>query len=202
MTTFKVSKNTIIFTFFSLIVLMPAYITDQLSFIKMLSNVTAACMVLFLVKEKIQLSKFGAVVSVYYLYTVINSYFHGQGEIHFLISTAKMLFFLCVVDIVLSKRYEKTITILYVIFLIITVADVLSVFLFPNGLYQTTTTWNEWSSSDVKGWLLGNKNNHIIWYLTTIYLSYVKYRMTDLKKYEVRWYIVMFITLVTVIHIQ
>lgn len=27
-------------------------------------------------------------------------------------------------------------------------------------------------------------------------------RMTDLKKYEVRWYIVMFITLVTVIHIQ
>lgn len=81
-------------------------------------------------------------------------------------------------------------------------ADVLSVFLFPNGLYQTTTTWNEWSSSDVKGWLLGNKNNHIIWYLTTIYLSYVKYRMTDLKKYEVRWYIVMFITLVTVIHIQ
>lgn len=181
---------------------MPAYITDQLSFIKMLSNVTAACMVLFLVKEKIQLSKFGAVVSVYYLYTVINSYFHGQGEIHFLISTAKMLFFLCVVDIVLSKRYEKTITILYVIFLIIIVADVLSVFLFPNGLYQTTTTWNEWSSSDVKGWLLGNKNNHIIWYLTTIYLSYVKYRMTDLKKYEVRWYIVMFITLVTVIHIQ
>ena len=202
MTTIKVSKSTIIFTFFSLIVLMPAYITDQLSFIKMLSNVTAACMVLFLVKEKIQLSKFGAVVSVYYLYTVINSYFHGQGEIHFLISTAKMLFFLCVVDIVLSKRYEKTITILYVIFLIIIVADVLSVFLFPNGLYQTTTTWNEWSSSDVKGWLLGNKNNHIIWYLTTIYLSYVKYRMTDLKKYEVRWYIVMFITLVTVIHIQ
>ena len=132
MTTIKVSKNTIIFTFFSLIVLMPAYITDQLSFIKMLS-VTAACMVLFLVKEKIQLSKFGAVVSVYYLYTVINSYFHGQGEIHFLISTAKMLFFLCVVDIVLSKRYEKTITILYVIFLIIIVADVLSVFLFPNG---------------------------------------------------------------------
>ena len=168
----------------------------------MLSNVTAACMVLFLVKEKIRLSKFGAVVSVYYLYTVINSYFHGQGEIHFLISTAKMLFFLCVVDIVLSKRYEKTITILYVIFLIITVADVLSVFLFPNGLYQTTTTWNEWSSSDVKGWLLGNKNNHIIWYLTTIYLSYVKYRMTVLKKYEVRWYVVMFITLVTVIHIQ
>ena len=107
MTTIKVSKNTIIFTFFSLIVLMPAYITDQLSFIKMLSNVIAACMVLFLVKEKIQLSKFGAVVSVYYLYTVINSYFHGQGEIHFLISTAKMLFFLCVVDIVLSKRYEK-----------------------------------------------------------------------------------------------
>lgn len=202
MTTIKVSKNTIIFTFFSLIVLMPAYITDQLSFVKMLSNVTAACMVLFLVKEKIQLSKFGAVVSVYYLYTVINSYFHGQGEIHFLISTAKMLFFVCVVDIVLSKRYEKTITILYVIFLIIIVADVLSVFLFPNGLYQTTTTWNEWSSSDVKGWLLGNKNNHIIWYLTTIYLSYVKYRMTDLKKYEVRWYIVMFITLVTVIHIQ
>ena len=202
MTTIKVSKNTIIFTFFSLIVLMPAYITDQLSFIKMLSNVIAACMVLFLVKEKIQLSKFGAVVSVYYLYTVINSYFHGQGEIHFLISTAKMLFFLCVVDIVLSKRYEKTITILYVIFLIITVADVLSVFLFPNGLYQTTTIWNEWSSSDVKGWLLGNKNNHIIWYLTTIYLSYVKYRMTDLKKYKVRWYIVMFITLVTVIHIQ
>lgn len=52
MTTIKVSKNTIIFTYFSLIVLMPAYITDQLSFIKMLSNVTAACMVLFLVKEK------------------------------------------------------------------------------------------------------------------------------------------------------
>lgn len=113
-----------------------------------------------------------------------------------------MLLFLCVIDIVLAKRYEKVISILYIIFLIITIVDIVSIFLFPDGLYQTTTTWNEWSSSNVKGWLLGNKNNHIIWYLTTMYLSYVKYIMTDLKKYKVRWYIVMFITLVTVIHIQ
>ena len=202
MTSIKISKNSIVFAFFSLIILMPAYITDQMSFFKALSNFVAICMVLFIVKEKIRLSKFGISVSVYYLYIVINGYFHGQGEIHFLISTAKMLLFLCVIDIVLAKRYEKVISILYVIFLIITIVDIVSIFLFPDGLYQTTTTWNEWSSSDVKGWLLGNKNNHIIWYLTTMYLSYVKYIMTDLKKYKVRWYIVMFITLVTVIHIQ
>jgi len=202
MTNFRVSKNSIIFTFFTLIILMPAYIADQLSIIKILSNVVAVCMVLFIIKERVKLSKFGMTVSVYYLYIVINGFLHGQGEIHFLISTVKMLLFLCVVDIALTKRYEKTISILYVIFLIVTIVDILSVFLFPDGLYQTTTTWNQWSSSVIEGWLLGNKNNHIVWYLTTIYLSYIKYRMTGLKKHEVTWYLVMLFTLVTVIRIQ
>lgn len=55
MTSIKISKNSIVFAFFSLIILMPAYITDQMSFFKALSNFVAICMVLFIVKEKIRL---------------------------------------------------------------------------------------------------------------------------------------------------
>ena len=36
MTSIKISKNSIVFAFFSLIILMPAYITDQMSFFKAL----------------------------------------------------------------------------------------------------------------------------------------------------------------------
>lgn len=202
MTNIRISKNSACFAFFALVTLMPAYIVNQSSIIKMLSNVVAVCMALYIFKEKLRLSQIGIAVAIYYLYLMANTYLHGQGEIHFLISTAKMLFFIVVVDIMLAKHYEKAVSVLYVVFVAITILDVISIFLFPNGLYQTTTIWNQWSSSSIEGWLLGNKNNHALWYLVAIYLSYIKQRITGLKKNKVIWYFVMFVTLVAVIRMQ
>lgn len=202
MTNIKISKNALYLVFFSWIMLMPAYVVENLPIIKTLNNLVAVCMILFVVKEKFRLLKMGVAIAVYYVYLIVNTYVHGQGEIHFLVSTIKMGLFLYVVDIMLNKNYKKSINILYNLFVILFLADVISILLFPEGLYRTTTIWNEWSSSIVEGWLLGNKNNHVLWYLVTIYLTYIKQKMTGLRKYKRIWHVVMLLALVSVIRMH
>lgn len=65
------------------------------------------------------------------------------------------------------ERYpSRLLQVAFLVLAIICLWDVLSVVLNPNGLYQDVRYENEYYTASLNGWVLGLKNNHILWFLS------------------------------------
>lgn len=168
-----VSKKSIVLFFTLLIMLMPSYFADMIPGYKLLANIFAVVGVMFLVQNKIAPSKYTGLIIAYYVYLLFVTGYNGNLDHHDVISTAKMIVVLLMVEYFMRYRYKSGIHIILFITGVFVVADLISVVAFPNGIYQTATVWNEWSTSYAAQWILGNKNNRIVWYLVAILLVYL-----------------------------
>lgn len=64
------------------------------------------------------------------------------------------------------------------------ILDFISIVLYPDGLYQSVTVWNEWTSTSAAQWILGNKNNRCYWYFIAIILSVWKLALEKIEGTE------------------
>ncbi|WP_408071425.1 O-antigen ligase family protein [Butyrivibrio sp. JL13D10] len=125
-------------------------------------------------------SRMVLLVWVYYIYLVANSFLAGNKDIHLITSSIKILALLAVIDMQIQSNQQKAIEILYYVVGFFCMVDAASIIFFPDGLYQLTTNWNEWSYSISNYWIFGHKNNHAIWFILFGYLTYL--HCTNLKK--------------------
>lgn len=127
----------------------------------------------FLLLKKYRPSKF-IIMSVLYIgFIIIMSFINktDRADYHLIVSNAKMLTYMGVVEWSLRKDTERAVNTLFGVLLVYVLMDFASIVLFPGGLYFKETVWNEWSTSRYAQWIFGNKNNHGYWYLSLLLLG-------------------------------
>lgn len=167
----KVSKNTIFFLCYSIIVLLPAYFSN--AFFDLLDNVFLIFGCLYLLHHKFKTDKFMTVFTMYMGFIILVTYLNGNAtaNIHLIISYMKIVIYLCTVRFFYKEKRDMTINVLYYIFLVIIMIDFIVILMHPEGLYTEVFAYNEWSKGESIYWILGNKNNHTVYYLICLYLS-------------------------------
>lgn len=167
----KISKQGVIFAVYAVVMLIPAYLETSIS--SMLDNILLLWAIWIVWNAKRKPDKFIILFGIYYIYLTIVSLSNGSNilDIHWIISVIKMIMFLNVVSIRIDKSARETVNILFGVVCVFLLLDFLSILLYPGGLYQSITVWNEWTSTSAAQWILGNKNNRCYWYFLGILLS-------------------------------
>ncbi len=190
-----INKTDLVFFCISAIMIMPTYFTNN-AIMKLLGNACAVFVFYTLFIRYYKPSKFAYTIAAYYIYIVINTFLNKSGDIHSIISSAKVVFMVGFIDYMFAKRMHKAVDILFYIIFIYVLIDFFSVMLFPDGLYKIKIEWNQWSSSDFAQWIFGNKNNHEFWFITLLMLAYIRYYLLDTK---IRKYLLILIAAINII---
>lgn len=113
-------------------------------------------------------------IAVYVVILLSITFFNGSGDIHSIVSYAKLLLVCILVDVYMEYDRKYIVNALFVIMLIMVAIDVYSLIAFPNGLYIEDVSYNEWSTGQLRGWFLGKSNNHLYWYILLIATAFIK----------------------------
>lgn len=192
----KLNKTDLIFFCSLAVMLMPAYFASN-AVIKLLGNICVLFIFYLLFVRLYKPSGFIYLLTLYYIYIVANTFINKNGDIHSIISSAKIVLMASFIDYMLRKHTYRAVNILYYIIFVYVLIDFLSVVLFPSGLYKTTIEWNQWSSSEFSQWVFGNKNNHIFWFLALLILAYIRYFLLKTKKRKNMLIFITFISIIT-----
>ena len=168
---FKVSVLNCTLLLFVILMFMPSYFSN--SIFDMLENLMLVCCILLLLKNKYKPSLFVDFVTVYIAYLVIISFVNKltTADIHMIISNAKVVVLLAILEFMLMKKTVYVMDRLRLIISILVILDLMSFVFFPEGLYQIQTVWNEWTTTDTAQWIFGNKNNRVYWYIMYMFLT-------------------------------
>lgn len=161
----RIKKSKLLFFFYAIIMLWPEYFSNSLT--GLMANALALVGILFAFKNSKRISRFSILAAVYFVYFVVDTYFHGGGDIHTLISNMKIVISIMFVDVYLTKedQYDTISTIFWIVFFF-AMLNFATLLLFPNGMYQISTVWNEWGTTTYAlYWIFGSKNSHAFWYL-------------------------------------
>ena len=161
---------------------IPGYFSN--AGIKLLSNLMMVVAAFFLLRHKYKPNKFIVLTGIYMLYLMIISYVNrtNAADIHLIIVYCKIFVFLGVADYMLKNNQANAVNIMFYILLLFVSLDFFSIILFPNGLYHTSLTWNEWSTSQEAQWIYGNKNNRIYWYIMLLMTAWERYVLNGKSK--------------------
>lgn len=178
----KIKISTLFMIIYCFVMFVPTYFSN--AGIKLLSNVMMAIAALFLLRRKYKPNKFIVLTSIYLLYLMIMTYINrtNAADIHLIISYCKIFLFLGVFDYMLKNNQANAVNIMFYILLLFVSLDFFSIILFPNGLYYTSLTWNEWSTSQEAQWIYGNKNNRIYWYIMLLMTAWERYVLNGKSK--------------------
>ena len=171
----RISILGVLLTLYSTIMFMPGYFSG--SFLNLLDNAFLMAALGYLFINKYRPSKFIVFVAIYFSFVITMSFINKTAiaDIHLIISNIKIVVFMALVEFALSKRETFAVNnLFYVLFMFVTL-DSLSIVIFPDGLYQSSIVWNEWSTSYNAQWIYGNKNSHVCWFSMLILLSYWRY---------------------------
>ena len=75
---------------------------------------------------------------------------------------------------VIEKKRSQLYSIVVPLLLALVVADLATIVLFPSGIYHQIAYQNEYFTSDIGGWLLGIKNNRILWLFALVVLCVMR----------------------------
>lgn len=172
-------KSKLLFFFYAIIMLWPEYFSNSLTGLMANALALVGLLFLFTFKNIKKISTFSMLTTAYFVYLVLDTYFHGRGDIHTLISNMKIVISIMIVDVYLTKENKSdTISILFWIVFFFSMINFGTLLLFPNGIYQKATVWNEWGTTSYsRYWIFGSKNSHAFWYLLLEFLA------------GLRWYI-------------
>lgn len=161
----RIKITNLFFLLYSVIMLWPEYFSNSITIA--LANLLALIGSLYVFKNIKRISSFSILTAIYFIYFVADTYLHGGGNIHTLISNMKIVISIMTVDVYLSNK-DKSFGIFTMFWLVFTFTTLnfVTLILFPNGLYQLSTVWNEWGTTTYsKYWIFGSKNSHAFWYL-------------------------------------
>lgn len=180
----KIKTTTLFMITYCGIMFLPSCFSN--SFTQLLSNLMVVIAVLFLLQVRYKPNFFIVLTGFYQLYLILITYINhtNAADIHLIISNCKLFFFLCVIDYMLKKKQKDTTNIIFYILLIFVALDFFSIIFFPNGLYNTSLVWNEWTTTYEAQWIFGNKNNRIYWYIMLIMTSWERYAVNGKSKFE------------------
>lgn len=164
------------------LLLMPSFFAN--SVFDYFENGVAALAACYLLIRRHRPGKVAILISLYYLGLIALTFINASpnADIHFLVSRMKMVVLFLLVDCCYARDKQRTVAILFWIMLLLVAADVVSVFLFPDGLYSSAIVWNEWTSSERAQWILGNKNSKAGYYVLFLLLIGLHYALSD-KRY-------------------
>lgn len=171
----RIKKSKLLFFFYAISMLWPEYFSNSLT--GLMTNALALVGLLFVFKNSKRISRFSILAAVYFVYFVLDTYFHGGGDIHTLVSNMKIVIFIMFVDVYLTKenQYDTISTMFWIVFFF-SMLNFTTLLLFPNGMYQISTVWNEWgTTSNASYWIFGSKNSHAFWYLLLEILAGLRY---------------------------
>ena len=182
MPTLKIRISTLFMILYCLVMFVPGYFSN--SGIKLLSNLMMIAAAFFLLRRKYKPNKFIVLTGIYMLYLMMISYINhtNAADVHLIISYCKIFFFLGVFDYMLKNKQENTVNVMFYILLLFVSLDFFSIIFFPNGLYHTSLTWNEWTTSYEAQWIYGNKNNRIYWYIMLLMTAWERYALNGKSK--------------------
>ena len=143
----KIKTTTLFMIIYCGIMFLPSCFSN--SFTQLLSNLMVVIAVLFLLQVRYKPNFFIVLTGFYQLYLILITYINhtNAADIHLIISNCKLFFFLCVIDYMLKKKQKDTTNIMFYILLIFVALDFFSIVFFPNGLYNTSLVWNEWTTT-------------------------------------------------------
>ena len=97
---------------------MAEYFSNSLT--GLMANALALVGILFAFKNSKRISRFSILAAVYFVYFVVDTYFHGGGDIHTLISNMKIVISIMFVDVYLTKedQYDTISTIFWIVVLL------------------------------------------------------------------------------------
>ena len=109
---------------------------------------------LIVLRNRIIPNRFICAFSLYYIYLTVITFISGtdMADIHLIISVAKMVVFLCVLDFQINYSARIAINGLLFVVGVYIILDFISIVLYPDGLYQSVTVWNEWTSTSAAQW--------------------------------------------------
>lgn len=111
-------------------------------------------------------SRIMLVVSLFCLMVCLSSLINGNFTQDVLFSYARIALLTYYFEAQLEGHPRRLLSVAFFVLAIMCLWDVLSVVLYPNGLYQDVRYENEYHTASLNGWVLGLKNNHILWFLT------------------------------------
>lgn len=178
----KIKISTLFMIIYCFVMFIPGYFSN--AGIKLLSNLMMVVAAFFLLRHKYKPNKFIVLTGIYMLYLMIISYVNrtNAADIHLIIVYCKIFVFLGVADYMLKNNQANAVNIMFYILLLFVSLDFFSIILFPNGLYHTSLTWNEWSTSQEAQWIYGNKNNRIYWYIMLLMTAWERYVLNGKSK--------------------
>ena len=176
----KIKISTLFMIIYCFVMFIPGYFSN--AGIKLLSNLMMVVAAFFLLRHKYKPNKFIVLTGIYMLYLMIISYVNrtNAADIHLIIVYCKIFVFLGVADYMLKNNQANAVNIMFYILLLFVSLDFFSIILFPNGLYHTSLTWNEWSTSQEAQWIYGNKNNRIYWYIMLLMTAWERYVLNSI----------------------
>lgn len=104
--------------------------------------------------------------SLFCLVVCLSSLANGNFTQEVLYSYVRIALLVYYFEVQLERNSRRFLSVAFFVLVIICLWDVLSVVLYPNGLYQDVRYENEYYTAAIKGWVLGLKNNHILWFLS------------------------------------
>lgn len=180
----EVKKSSLIFFLYALVMFWPDYFFFGM--IKYLENLLAAYAVIYVYNNRKRISGLSIIVIIYFTYFLLDTFLQGRGDIHTLISNAKIALFFVVTDVQFEKEKYDTVNIMWWFVFVFSLMNFFGLILFPNGLYRVETVWNEWGTkTSAPYWILGFKNSQAFWYLLLEILALLKWylRPTRINKF-------------------
>ena len=105
------------------------------------------------------------------LWVGLSSIVNGNLGWDLLYGYVRMVLFAYYFQVQLEKRPRRLLSVSFFVLAAICICDFVSVLFYPDGLYQDVRYENEYYTAVLKGWVLGLKNNHVLWFLSLVIVS-------------------------------
>lgn len=152
-----------------IIMLLPAHFSN--AFIGACNNIFSLLAMIMLFQHKYRPNKFVRIVTYYYLFLLMMTLISGTMTINIAIYNIKYIVFIACIHMLYQMNPSSTLKTLFNVIFLFVFVDLMTILLYPNGLYTTVTEYSQWSSASVANWFFGNKNNRITWELLMICLA-------------------------------
>ena len=189
----KISKSSIRYGLILLLLLLPDYFSN--SSFRLFENVALVLMVVHIYNKHYKISRYTIIMIVYLVYLISITYIQGNGNIHLIISNLKVVLLIMLMESEIQYDVYKGIHVLFGVVALYSLINYFSLFLFPNGVYQVKTVWNEWYTDSNAYWIFGYKNSHASWYILLELISAIQYYISQNKKNKIILYVVVFVSI-------
>lgn len=181
----RISVRQLLLTVFLTVMLLPTYFSNPA--VSFLNNVLFLAAVAALVKNKYKPNQYIIAVGLFYADLIIMTAVYGHLTPNILVYNTKIIVLMAFIHFMYKKNQHSTLKIVTGIIVLFVLVDFATIIIWPKGLYITTTVYSQWNSENISNWLLGNKNNRIIWELSAISLTKISCDRGILKKRSLRF---------------